>query len=604
MEFKEKLSALSTSSGVYLMKDADGNIIYVGKAKNLKRRVNQYFSGREKDIKTYNLVNKIADFDYILTNSELDSLILENNLIKKYQPHYNILLKDDKNFPYIKINLKSEYPKLEVTRKIKRDGARYFGPYFAGVNINEILDIVNWAFNLRTCNFKFSENKPLARPCLNYSIGLCCAPCVKMVSKEEYNSRIKQAVNFLNGDTGEVEVILKKKMEIAGENLNFERALQLRESLKSLERLNQKYTTQFINIRDADFFGYYSNGMNACISVLLVRGGKVMGCENFNLLYADNYSESISQFIVQYYQTHRAIPGEIVVAEEIEGKEVLEEWLKNRGDKKIEIRSYKKQTKKELTDLANKNAKDYLEKSLSRQDAHTQKTIGACQRLKELLNLSGTPFRIECYDISHISGTNKVASMVVFLNGEPAKKHYRKFTIKTVEGSDDFACLKEVLTRRIGELGSDDISFGSRPNLLVIDGGKGQLSSTVSVLEELNEKIDIISLAKREEEIFLPKQSAPIVLKHTDIALQLLQRLRDEAHRFAITFHRNKRGKTMTKSELDEIAGLGEKRKKYLLKQLGSIENIKSADITELEKVKGITKKNAQDIFRHFQDKK
>ena len=597
-DLKEKLLSLPTSSGVYLMKDKDNNIIYVGKAKNLKRRVNSYFINNKKNEKTHNLVSNINDFDYIVTNSELDAFMLENNLIKKHQPYYNILLKDGKSFPYIKINLKEDFPKLEITRKIKKDNARYFGPYFAGVHVHKLVKLINGAFIIRTCNKKLINNFNETRPCLNFSIGLCCAPCNKSINKQDYNDRIKKVISFLQGETQEIKKILENKMNIASENLNFERALEIREELKYLERLSSKLITQLPKMLNVDVIGYYGDGVNTVISVLIVRDGKVLGCQNFNIIDIEEKEITISNFISEYYSLNRILPKEIYIDCDLEYKEDLEKYLFNIKNSSVKIVKVVKGIKHQLLITSINNAKEYLEKSLSKQENKKKRTIIACEKLKEELNLKTIPKRIECYDISHISGTNKVASMVVFINGEPAKKHYRKFIIKNVDGNNDFASLMETLDRRFNELkNSKDISFSSRPNLIVIDGGKGQLSSVMKALEKHNtSEIDFISLAKREEEIFVPHNLNPIVLKKSNVALQLLQNIRDEAHRFAITFHRNKRAKTMVNSELLNIDGIGKVKAYLLLNRFGSVENIKDASIEELLLVKGIDKNLAKKL--------
>lgn len=602
MELKEKLLSLPTGSGCYIMKDKQGNVIYVGKAKNLKRRVNSYFNRTQKNLKTENLVKNIYDFDYIVTNTEFDCLMLENNLIKKYKPHYNILLKDDKNFPYIKINLKDDYPKLEVTRKVLNDQAKYFGPYFAGVSVYQVLDIANFAFGLRTCSSGYK--KLPARACINYAMGLCSAPCINNISKEDYRENINKAIEFLKGETKEVEESLKAKMEKASDNLNFELAIKIREQLHALGRLKQRYLTQFTNHEDIDVIGGYTDGINACISVLLLRNGKMLGCENFNLIQVQNLVDVMPQFLMQYYSLNRVCPKKIVLAESIENMEQIQQWLTEKCGFRVEIVVAQKGDKKKLLGVATNNAKEYLQKSLTKEQNKQKRTILACERLKELLNLKSVPYRMECYDISHISGTNKVASMVVFKNGEPEKSSYRKFIIKTVEGNDDFASLHETLMRRITELNGKDISFSEKPNLIVIDGGKGQLTSTESVLKENNLDIDIVSLAKKIEEVFVPNQSEPIILNRNDLALQLLQRIRDEAHRFAITFHRERRAKTMIVSELDSIKGLGEVRKKNLLKKFGSVENIKALSLEELVTQSGLPQNVAINVYNKLNNKK
>ena len=592
---KEKLLSLPLTSGVYLMKDAQGNIIYVGKAKNLKRRVNSYFVGNGKNIKTLNLVSKIDDFDYILTSSDTDAFLLENNLIKKYQPHFNILLKDGKNYPYLKINTKDDFPRIEITRKVKNDGAKYFGPYFNGISPNEILKIISRAFSLRTCKMQIKIGKT-ARPCLNYSMGICSGACMGKISKEEYNAQVAEVIDFLKGDTKKVGEILKQKMQIASDMQNYEKAIEIRDEIKSLDKLKQKYTSQFPKLFNHDFVGYYSTGTNAVISVMIIRDGKIMGIEKFSLTDLQDFEDMASSFLMQYYQ-NRQIPKKIFLPMNIADIEELQAYLSQKNGQKVEIFVAQKGQNKKICNLASQNAKEYLEKSLGVAKTKEMRTFGAIERLKSVLNLPSIPYRIECYDISHISGTNGVASMTVFINGEPAKSHYRKFKIKTVEGNNDFASMQEVLTRRIIELKTNtDQSFSSTPNLIVIDGGKGQLSSVVEILENLDVKIPLCSLAKQDEEIFVPYNSESIKLSKSDVALQVLQRIRDEAHRFAITFHRTRRSKSMTKSALDEIKGIGKAKKQMLFDKFGTIENIKNADIQELMLIKGITQTEAVEI--------
>ena len=594
-DLKEKLLTLPTSSGVYLMKDIDNNIIYVGKAKNLKRRVNSYFINNKKNEKTLNLVENIYNFDYIVTKSELDALMLENNLIKKHQPYYNILLKDGKSFPYIKINTKEDFPKLEITRKIRKDNCKYYGPYFNGVDVHKLVNLVNSAFMIRTCNKKILENSKETRPCLNYSLGLCSGPCGKHITKQEYRENLIKAQQFLQGDTKEVKQILLQKMNNASENLNFERALELRELIKYLDRLSVKLNTQLTDVFDADFIGYYSDGLNACVSVLIVRDGKVLGCENYNLISVEDKEITLENFIIQYYQQNRLLPKEIYIELDLQNKEVVENYLFEIKNIKTKILKTERGTKHQLLITSINNAKEYLEKSRTKAENKQKRTIYACERLKTLLNLTSIPYRMECYDISHISGTNKVASMVVFINGEPAKKHYRKFIIKEVEGNNDFASLMETLNRRLNELEtSNDISFSSKPNLIVIDGGKGQLSSVMKVVNsKKNYGIDFISLAKQEEEVFVPNNPISIKLSKDDVALKLLQNIRDEAHRFAITFHRSKRTKSMTDSKLLSIDGVGKVKAKLLIDKFGSVSAIKQASIEELCLVKGVFKELA-----------
>ncbi len=600
---KEKLKTLPISSGVYLMKDKDNNIIYVGKAKNLKRRVNQYFDTREKNLKTQLLVSNICNFDYILTSSEYDALMLENNLIKKYQPHYNILLKDGKNFAYIKIDLNKKFPKLEVTRKVEfKKNVKYFGPYFNGISAYSVMDIVKYAYPLRSCNLSFVKQEK--RECLKYSLGECSAPCTNRISKEDYDKIVLDVIDFLNGDTKKVKEILIDKMNKSAEVENFERAIIFKEQLNMLNNLNNKFTTQLPKNINIDVIGYHTLNENTGVSIMIIRNGKMLGAENFVLIDKFFDDNSLTNFIVQYYLNNKTIPKEIVVGENFTQNEVVEEFFIKNFDKKVEIENVQKGTKKTLFTKACENAKEYLEKSLSAQLLKQERTINACVNLKQKLGLKHIPYRIEGYDISNISGTNKVASMVVFEKGEPKKSDYRKFRITSFEGPNDFLSMEEVIKRRMLEYQKGtDSSFSTRPDLILIDGGKGQLSSASEILRKYNNEIELISLAKRNEEVFKEFQNIPIVLRKSDYSLQLLQRVRDESHRFAITFHRSVRNKSELTSSLLEIEGVGTKRAKALFNEFKTIDNIKKAGIDELTRVEGINENLAKNIIKHFENK-
>ena len=596
-KIRKKLKTLPSKSGVYIMRDKKGEVIYVGKAKILKNRVSQYFRHSEKPIKVQTMVDNIDDFDYFITVSELDALALENNLIKKYQPFYNILLKDGKTFPYIKINLHDEFPKFEITRKIKKnDGAKYFGPYFAGIDPKAILETIQSAFKIRTCSHKFSSEKPLKRECLNYSLGLCLAPCTKRVTREEYMVEIKKAINFLNGNDDEIEDILLEKMVTASNLENFERAIELRESLKMVAKLKQRVVANMPKDVDKDVIAYVTDGLSGVLNIMVIRGGKILGIQNITQTDMSE-EDTIFNFIIQYYQNSLP-PHEIIVSHKVDEK-LLCEFL----EKNIKIISTPKGLNLTLLNMAKENATEYLEKHLEKEKLEYNSTIGALKSLQEKLHLKNLPKRMECYDISHISGTNKVASMVVFKDGKPYKKDYRKFKIRTVKGSDDFASLQETLERRFKRLQNlDGESFKEMPDLIVIDGGKGQLSSTYEILKEfhLEDKIEMISLAKKLEEVFTVGHSNPVILKYGSAELKLLQRIRDEAHRFAITFHRQTRTKAQTETELQNIPGLGAKKIDALLKAFGSTESIKKATAEELKLVKGIHSSLAETIVEYF----
>lgn len=597
-----KISMLPEDPGVYVMLDADGNVIYVGKAKVLKNRVKQYFYSNKKPEKVAAMVSNIADFYYIITTSEIDALSLENNLIKKYKPHYNILLKDDKTYPYIKVNLKDKFPAFSVTRKIRRDGAKYFGPFMGGVNAKDTLEIINTAFIVRTCDVKIDPDKP-RKECLEYHIGRCLAPCAGLVDEKTYAERVRGAVDFLSGADEDVEKLLTEKMTKFAGLEEFELALSYRDKLKMLEKIKLKRITALNKFVDMDIIGVADNGLYAAVNALFVRGGRMQGGKSFSLEDAsDGDGERIRGFITGYYTKGAEIPDEILVCSEIEDAAAVEEYLKTTYGKSVRISVPQKGVKKQLVDMAKKNAEDYLEKEIDKIKHKDDMTVEACRRLKEILSLKRYPRRMECYDISHISGVDKVGSMVVFVDGEPDKDSYRRFRIKTVDGNNDFACLKEVLKRRLDKLKSDEKDKFPRPDLIIIDGGKGQLSSVKAVFDEEGCDIDLISLAKREEEIFTIYSNEPVVLSHRDYCLKTLQRIRDEAHRFAITYHRQTHVRRNLASELKEIDGIGDKKRKALVDKFGGIENIKRASEDELAETEGIGKALAKTIKEYFND--
>lgn len=602
---ESKIKMLPTSPGVYVMLDKNGQIIYVGKAKVLKNRVKQYFYSTQKPEKVAAMVSNIADFYYIITESEIDALSLENNLIKKHKPRYNILLKDDKTYPYIKVDLKAKFPTFTVTRKIKRDGARYFGPFMGGVNVKDTLEIVNTAFMIRTCQTVINPEKP-KRECLNYHIGKCLAPCAGKCTEKEYDERVRLALDFLGGDDERVEEILKERMERCSEIEEFELALSYRDKLKMLDKIKLRRITALNRFVNADVIAVATNGVYAAINMLFIRSGRMQGGKNFAVSDAEeDNGERLSSFITQYYASGVELPDEIMISAPVQDAEALSGYFKREFSKSVRIYVPERGDKRKLVEMATENAEDYLEKEVDRIKHKDDMTTAACLKMKKLLSLKNVPKRIECYDISHISGVDKVGSMVVFTDGEADKTEYRRFRIKTVEGSDDFACLKEVLSRRISKLGTEEEEKFKKPDLIVIDGGKGQLSSVEEVfLEKGINDIDLISLAKKEEEIFTLSSPEPIVLPRRDYCLRLLQRLRDEAHRFAITYHRHTHEKTNLQSELTKIEGIGEKKRKALIEKFGSLENIKRASKEELKETEGIGDKQAEAVIAYFHDQK
>lgn len=599
----QKIQALPRRSGVYVMRNKEGQVIYVGKAKSLKNRVSSYFQNTHKTDKVANMVSNIFDFDYFITLSERDALALEATLIKKYQPYYNILLKDGKAFAYIKVNLNEDYPKFEITRKLKKDKCKYFGPYIGGIKPHEVLKIISLAFPLKICSKNLKNVQK--RECLNFSMGLCSAPCTRRISREEYLKIVKKAIDFLNGKDEETAKILKEKMKVNADLENFEQAMLFRDRLNMLEKMKQKVITSVPKCFEADVFCYKNDGLIGVISMLVLRGGKILGVQNFTVANPTlETSDIISTFLMQYYDKNK-IPSLILIGENFEYYDSLIDFLKSKKEGALEIEIPKKSYKKKLVEMANDNAENFIINSLSKERQKFANSIGACQMLQNDLKLARYPQRMECYDISNISGTNSVASMVVFENGEPDKKSYRKYKIKTVEGPDDFKSMQETLLRRFERLIAHDEQFGKKPDLIIIDGGKGQLGKAYNAMISKGVKdVEMISLAKRFEEVYIPNNPSPISLNKNSASLKLLIRIRDEAHRFAITFHRNLRSKTLITSKLDGILGLGDVGKKMLIQKYKSIENIKKRSVDELASLPRITKKIAQDILNKINDPK
>lgn len=594
VDFKAKIKDVPDNPGVYMMLDEQGEIIYVGKAKNLKNRLRSYFFNlSNRTAKVMAMLEHVADFRYIICASEVDALLTENNLIKKHSPKYNILLKDDKAYPFLRIDMHEPYPRIELVRKLKNDGAKYFGPYMQSVNIKDIFDLIHTAFAVREC--KRDLSKP-SRPCLNMHLGRCLAPCTHKVSEQEYKTEMQKVIDFLKGNDREVEKTLKEKMMKFAAEENFEVALNYRNKLALLDKLVRKQVSALPKDFNLDVFAFETNGVVSAISMLVVRAGKLVGGEN---VVSESCDEDIASYLLQYYQNNAPLCDEIVT-DNVADVESLEQTINTLCAHTVRVVEPKQGVRKQLLELAHSNAYDAMTKHGTQEERKVLRTKGAVRQLGEILNLKTLPNRMECYDISHISGTDKVASMVVFEGGEPKKSHYRKFKIKTVEGNNDFACMKEVLVRRLNEIAtSEDESFSSVPDLLVIDGGKGQLAYAKEAQKETGrEDIEILSLAKREEEVFLgsdPKTS--IILPKDSVALQLLQRIRDEAHRFAITFHRHLRSKHLSESVLKSIDGVGEKTCARLIKEFGSVEEIKRRSVEELARVEGISKNFAQKII-------
>lgn len=597
---KEKLKLLPDSPGVYIMLDKDGIVIYVGKARILKNRVRQYFHASAKSGKVAAMVENIADFYYIITKTEIDALALENNLIKKYKPKYNILLKDDKTYPYIKVHTREAFPRVSITRKIKKDG-RYFGPFMGGIRCGDILDIIGMVYKVRVCNTPITD-KP-KKPCLAYHLGRCYAPCAHNCTREEYADRIKQTLSFLDGNYEEAESILQEKMLRFAENEEFELAMEYREKLQMLSKLKFKRITSINRAINADVIALKTNYIYSAVNVLITRSGIMQGGSNYALEDSSlSESDALTAFILQFYSTHE-IPHEIITEEYCE-KELLENYFLEKFGKKVDIILAKQGVKKELLEMAQKNASEYLSKSVDKIKHKDEMTKDACKRLKEVLNLKNYPKRMECYDISNISGVDKVGSMVVFIDGEAERSSYRRFKIKTVEGANDYASHQEMMRRRLQKLGTDEEERFPKPDLIIIDGGKGQLSAIKEIFDEFQVTgIDLISLAERDEEVFTLFSDESIKIDKKDYALKMLQRIRDEAHRFAITYFRNIHSKRNLSSVLQEIDGIGRKKQIAIMERFGTIDKIMRADIDELCTVDGVGKELATKIYDFFKEK-
>lgn len=596
---QEKLKLLPETPGVYIMLDEYKNIIYVGKARVLKNRVRQYFHNTPKPEKVMKMVENIRDFNYIITNSEIDALALENNLIKKHKPKYNILLKDDKTYPYIKADLREEFPNFYITRKIKKDGCKYFGPFMGGINCKDILDTLQLTYCVRLCHTKPTGKK---RECLNYHIGRCTAPCAGKVNKENYLEQVKKALSFLDGNYKEAEEVLREKMLSAAENENFELALDYKNKLAMLSKLEAKRITSLNRYVDADIIAYATNNLYSAVNVLVTRKGIMQGGASYALDEAHmSDAEALTSFIIQYYSNHE-VPSEIICEEFCE-KELLQNYFKEKFDKTVDITLAKLGDKSRLLKMAKENAEDFLEKSVDKIKHKDDMTVNACRRLQEILGLKIYPRRMECYDISNISGVDKVGSMVVFIDGEADRNSYRRFKIKTVEGANDFASLQEVLTRRLQKLGTEEEEKFPRPDLIIIDGGKGQLSSVKEIFDKMQiDEIELVSLAKREEEVFTLYRDESIKIPHRDYALKMLQRIRDEAHRFAITYFRNIHSKRNLQSVLSEIDGIGKVRRIALLEKFGTLDGILYASVEELSSVNGISIDMAKKIKTYLEE--
>ncbi|AOT71746.1 excinuclease ABC subunit UvrC [Geosporobacter ferrireducens] len=618
-DINEQLKKLPEKPGVYLMKDESGGIIYVGKAISLKNRVRQYFQSlKNHPAKVRAMVANIVEFEYIITDSEVEALMLESNLIKKHRPKYNILLRDDKHYPYLKVTLGEKYPRVLKTRRVLKDGARYFGPYINVGAVNQTLEILKKFYPLRTCGKNLEKAND--RPCLNYHIHRCLGPCKGDVHHEDYMKMIQDVILFLSGKQDELLKELERRMQKAAENMDFERAAEYRDQMKAIESIMEKQKVVVAADVDQDIIASAREGQEVCVMVFFVRGGKLMGREHYMLdcEVEDGQGEILSSFMKQFYGGTAFVPKEILIEEEFEDQQVVEQWLSTIKGSKMLIKHPLRGEKKELLDLARKNAREIFEHFRDKLIKDKEKSVGALEELATLLQLREIPYRIEAFDISNIQGTDSVASMVVFENGKPKNSDYRRFKIKTVEGANDYGSMQEVVYRRfrkgleeqamIKEKGIADLEgkFSKMPKLILIDGGLGHLNAIRDVLNALGVDIPLAGMVKddRHRTRGLIYQGEEIELNQYPNAFQLVGRVQEEAHRFAITYHKSLRGKTSVQSVLDEIPGIGEKRRVALLRHFGSIDKIKKASLEELGAVEGMNRGAALQVQQFLLNRK
>ena len=588
------------SPGVYLFKDKKDVILYIGKAKVLRNRVRSYFRGNvdSRDPKTQTMVNQIRDIEFIVTDSEVESLLLEANLVKEHRPRYNVRLKDDKSYPYVRIT-NEPYPRVFITRDVIKDGSTYYGPYTDVTSLRSTMRVVKKVFPIRSCRYHIDQdtiNEGKISVCLDYHIKKCEGPCEGLVSKEHYNAMIDKVIDFLNGRTEEVVTYLEERMAAAAENFEYEEAARIRDQIHAVRTYAKKQRVETGDFEDRDVLAMATEEDESAVVVLRLRNGKLIGREHFYLSGVENSSESLilEGFVKQYYMKVDFVPREILFPVLPENKEPLEEWLSSRSDRRVYFKEPKIGNKKKLQELAEKNAKlllGELQLQKKKKAEYIPKTVA---QLQEDLQMEAPPRRIEAFDISHIGGTNTVASLVSFIDGQPRKGEYRRFKIKTVEGNDDFASMREVIQRRYSRVLEEKLPV---PDLILIDGGKGQLNVAVEQLNALDfPPVTIIGLAKRLEQVYIPQHSEPIFVAKSSLGLILLQRIRDEAHRFAVSYHRKLRGKSMVVSDLDHIEGVGEIRKQRLMERFRSVKKLKKASVKEITEVKGISESLAVKI--------
>jgi excinuclease ABC subunit C len=602
-----QLKRLPAEPGVYLFRNERGDVLYVGKAKSLRPRVRSYFQAGSGDTRPgiRQMSGRVADVETIVTQTEVEALHLEQNLVKRHRPPFNVRLRDDKSFPYIAVTVDDEYPRVMFTRERHRRGVVYFGPYANAKKVRETLDVLNRVFRYRPCEGP-QPGRHSGIPCLDFHIERCFAPCVGYISKEDYRAVIDGVIEFLSGDDRPIRRQLEGQMRQAAEEERFEDAARYRNRLRAVERLSERQAVERRSVGTIDVIGVAVSPERAAVQVFPLRDGRMVDRYSFHLENAagEELGEVLEQFCLEYYGSAPSVPPQILVPREAGDTDALETFLTERRGSRVEVRKPERGEKRRLLDLAMQNAELALQSETFVSETRRLRRVEALEELREALNLESLPIRIECFDISNIQGREIVGSMVVFEDGLPKKGHYRKFTVRGLDGQDDFAAMREVISRRFTRLSADPASddwnesFAATPNLVVIDGGKGQLSAALAAMHELDlPRVAVIALAKRIEEVFVPGRSDPIVLPEHSPGLQLLQRIRDEAHRFAVTFHRQRRDATARESMFDQLEGVGPARRRALLRHFGSAERVLAATQEELEGVPGVPAKTARSIY-------
>ncbi|MBW3622571.1 MAG: excinuclease ABC subunit UvrC [Armatimonadetes bacterium] len=598
----EKLALLPDKPGCYLMRDSQGEVLYVGKARSLKNRVRSYFQkGHGRTARIDRMVGRVYDFDTILTDSEIEALILENTLIKQHKPYFNVRLRDDKQYPYLKVTLEDEFPRVFIVRQPKQDENKYYGPYTNSRAVYKTLQFIRQAFQLASCKLQFSSTKLLKKPCLYHHINQCLAPCVGYISPEEYGAVVKEVCLFLEGKHERLLKRLEQMMVDAAERLDFEGAAKLRDQREALLKMMEHQKVVSTEKIEQDVIAFVQEKGKAVGQILFIRNGKLIGEEHFLVENGaeEAYAVALSELVTQYYEEAAQVPREILLPAEIGEPEVVEEWLREKRGGKVSLLVPQRGEKRRLVEMAESNARESLKQMTQRASDERAAALEGMEQLQDVLDLPALPERIECYDISNIQGTEAVGSMVVLRDGKPARDQYRRFKIKGLpDEPNDFLMMQQVLRRRLQNGLDGDAKFLPMPDLIVIDGGKGQLSAAGMVMEELGVQLPMIGLAKREEEVFVPGQSDPVDLPKHSPGNHMLQRIRDEAHRFALTYHRTLRGKQAVVSMLDQIPGVGKTRRTALLKQFGSVAQMKEASEEELAKAPGMNKSVAASLYK------